>query len=92
MNRANYIIVAESRKALIIQDIGPWDRYPSVTNDAEDVVRELVGRGFLPEGRRLFYCDSDGQLDEILVKDGQFVGFAPWPGPSTAEEKKSHEL
>jgi len=83
MNRkANYIIVEDDHQrgaALVIKDVGPWDQHPSVTNDAENVVRSLVAQGHLPEGRRLLYYDSDGRLDEILVKDGQFVGFAPGP-------------
>lgn len=47
----------------------------SVTNDAESVVESLVREGLLPDGRRLFYYDSEGQLDEITHKDGVFVGF-----------------
>jgi hypothetical protein len=51
----------------------------SVTNDAEAVVESLTREGLLPTNRRLFYYDSDGQLDEIIHKDGEFVGFAPGP-------------
>jgi hypothetical protein len=61
---------------LYIRDLGPWDKYPTVTNDAENVVRRLQGMGLLPKGRRLYYYDSEGILDEILVKDGTFAGFA----------------
>jgi hypothetical protein len=28
---------------------------------------------------RIFYFDSSGDLDELLVKDGRFAGFAPGP-------------
>ena len=62
---------------LVIRDLGPWDRHMTVTNDAENVVAELVSEGLLPLGRLLHYYDSDGQLDQLLVKDGRFVGFAP---------------
>lgn len=80
MNRnANYTIVAVGLDRVVIRDVGPWDKYLSVTNDAENVVRELAGNALLRPGRRLFYYDSDGQLDEILFKDGQFIGFAPGP-------------
>jgi len=84
MNRkANYIIVGYDRHypgaPLVIKDVGPWDQHPTVTNDAENVVQSLVAQGYLPGGRRLLYYDSDGRLDELLVKDGQFVGFAPGP-------------
>ncbi len=75
--RANYIILGSDPNLIIIRDVGPWDQHPSVTNDAENVVRELVAKGLLTPGRRLFYYDSDGILDEILIKDGAFAGFAP---------------
>lgn len=57
---------------IVIRDLGPWDRYTTVTNDAENVVAELA-----PElkGRRLYYFDSDGRLDQIVIKDGRFAGF-----------------
>jgi hypothetical protein len=51
----------------------------SVTNDAEAVIESLVREGLLPAGRRLFYYDSDGGLDEITHKNGAFVDFAPGP-------------
>jgi len=80
MNRsANYVIVAVGPDRIVIRDVGPWHEYMTVTNDAENVVRELTVQDLLPAGRRLFYYDSDGRLDEILVKDGTFVGFAPGP-------------
>lgn len=81
--RARYVVVEDdflSEEPLVIQDVGPWDRHPTITNDAEAVVAELVARGELPSGRRLFYIDSEGQKDEILVKDGRFAGFAPGGG------------
>ncbi len=52
----------------------------SVTNDAEFVVRQLWTRGLLPDGRRLFYYDSEGYLDELLRDRGKFRGFKPGPG------------
>jgi hypothetical protein len=73
--RANYEVV-ECSEILVVRDLGPWDRHPTVTNDAENVVAELVASGKL-NGQRLFYYDSEGRLDEILVKDGKFAWFAP---------------
>lgn len=66
-------------RPLVIRDIGPWDRYRTVTNDAEAVVEALVKAGRLPEGRRLLYFDSEGDLDEIIVKNGKFAGFKAGP-------------
>jgi len=92
INHANYgiinpqatsILVGEN--ILLIKDLGPWDLYPTVTNDANYVVEELVWCGHLREGQRLFYYDSDGSVDELLVKNGKFAGFAP--GPSTLSKR-----
>lgn len=86
--RANYEIVPKSETpssllamglTLVIRDLGPWDRYPTVTNDVEKVVRELVDFGYLEPTARLFYWDSDGRLDQILVVGGQFYGFKAGP-------------
>ena len=62
---------------LIIRDVGPWNKCFSVTNDAEGVVELLVKSGFLDNNRRLFYYDSENDLDELVIKDGKFVGFLP---------------
>jgi hypothetical protein len=77
MRNAQYLIVEdEPNKPLIIQDIGPWDEFLTVTNDAEQVVEALVKEGRLPAGRRLLYFDSEyPDLDELLVRDGKFAGF-----------------
>lgn len=77
--QSRYEIVSNTPgSTLVIRDIGHMD-HRSVTNDAENVVADLVANGFLLAGRRLFYYDSMGQLDELLIKDGRFVGFAPGP-------------
>jgi len=44
----------------------------SVTNDAENVVEYLYN---LYGNRRIFYIDSEGILDELKHKNGNFVGF-----------------
>lgn len=74
MRRANYEVVTDNADMLIIRDLGPWDQHPTVTNDAEQVVEELAAQ---LGKRRLFYIDSEGQIDELAVKDGRFAGFAP---------------
>ncbi len=61
----------------VIRDVGNGNM--SVTNDAEDVVRRLIDVRALKPGQRLLYFDSDGQLDELKIKDGKFAGFAPGP-------------
>ena len=72
--------VEDGQTFLVIRDVGPWDVYKTVTNAAEYVVDTLFETGALKEGMRLRYYDSEGDLDEILVADGKFAGFAPGPG------------
>ena len=76
MTRCIYSIIRndEGQNILYIRD---EDVGMSVTNDAENVVAELFENGLLNNGKRLFYYDSEGQLDEILHEEGKFTGFAP---------------
>ena len=77
MKRSNYSIIKnDPKQSLYIKDIGPWDLYLSVTNDAEQVIQELVELGQLPTGRRLYCIDSMNIMGELLIKDGKFAGFA----------------
>jgi len=79
IRRSNYLVEQRTPDRLVIRDIGPWDRYATVTNDAEAVVAALSSGGFLPPGCRLYYYDSDGRLDEIVVEHGRFVRFCSVP-------------
>lgn len=72
-NRSDYRIAKETDSYIYIEDLDLGNR--SVTNDAELVVMDLFPR---LKGRRLLYKDSMGEVDEILIKNGQFAGFAPW--------------
>ncbi len=73
-------------KALIISDMSDTSGGPTITNSAEKIVKELFERGWLEEGRRLFYFDTDNDLDEIIIKDGAFRGFAPGPKSGNAHD------
>jgi len=74
--QANYDIVADPiGGALVIRDVGPWDKFMTITNAAEEVVAELIVKGRLAPGRRLLYFDSEGELTELLIKQGKFIGF-----------------
>lgn len=65
MNRsAQYEIVEDTPEKLVLQDLGPWDRHFTITNDAENVVNGLRSR---LNGRKLFYYDSENELTEIVV-------------------------
>jgi len=81
--RCKFEVVTVERDAVTIRDIGHGQM--TVTNDAENVVAELVKSDLLPPGRRLFYYDSAGELDEMLLHNGRFAGFAPGPRATSAK-------
>jgi excisionase family DNA binding protein len=81
---ANFRIESVDAEKMVIRDLGPWDQHFSVTNDAAGVVARMVP--LLGDDRRLFYYDSNGDLDEILLKDGRFVGFRVGPRAALAEK------
>jgi hypothetical protein len=72
--RAQWGVAFAEARAVILNDVGPHDMYPTITNDAEAVVADLASS---LEGRRLFYVDTEGRVDELLVAGGKFAGFAP---------------
>ncbi len=74
--KANYVVRERTKERIVLEDTGPRDRYMTITNAAETTVAE-VERDFGIGNRKLFYYDSDGELTELVVKDGKFVRFAP---------------
>lgn len=70
--RARYEIVSRTADQLTIRDMN-GDR--TVTNDAEHVVAQLLLRGDLTPGMKLFYYDSAQALDEIMFTADGFTGF-----------------
>ena len=73
----SFEVVRVERDAVTIRDL---NRGKSVTNDAERVVAQLRAFELLTPGRRLFYYDSMGDLDEIVWNECGVVGFKPGPG------------
>lgn len=49
----------------------------SVTNDAEAVIRDLVGFGIDVDKRQIIYRDSEGEWYVLRTQLGAFVGFMP---------------
>ncbi len=82
MRHAEYTVDEVTEDRVVITDVGHLGDHPTITNDAKHVVERLILGGHLLPGRRLFYYDSDGALDELLVSwpSGRFAGFAPGPG------------
>lgn len=81
MNLPNYEIVADSSQSLILRDVGPWDRHPTITNGINQLLPVLIQRGILNNDKRLFYYDSEGDFGELLHRDGEFLGFKPAIAP-----------
>ena len=71
--QANFYIVSETQDRVVFEDLGPWDKHLTITNDAENVVERLLPK---LKGRKLLYYDSAGELAELVIKDGKFFTFA----------------
>lgn len=69
---ANYEIFGTGPGLVILRDLGPWSVHLTITNDAERVVREVAAKY---PGRKIIYYDSEGDLTELIVKDGEFGGL-----------------
>lgn len=75
---AEFKIVEITDDHLIVADVGHAYGCLTVTNDVNRVVSSLHHKtGFLPNDRRLFYYDSEGDLCEVLHTDGRFIGWRP---------------
>ncbi len=73
MNSAKFEVVRSDNGTVVLRDVGPWSKHPTVTNDAEQVVESL---GNWVGSRRLLYYDSDGELTELKHEGTRFTGFA----------------
>lgn len=81
---ARFRITSFEPDRIVIRDVGPWSKHKTITNDAEGVIKRLDPA----PGQRVFYYDSEGNLDELVHEDGKFVRFAP--GPSMQERFPGH--
>ena len=72
MKRSNYKIVSQTSDMIELVDLGPWNQYLTITNDAENVIADLAP---ILNGRRVFYEDSEGEVTELLHNNGVFTGF-----------------
>ncbi len=69
--------------SIVIRDVGHAEGRPSITNDAEAVVAAMLrimdALGDPRETTRVFYIDSDGQMDELVHDGAMFTGFKVGP-------------
>lgn len=71
MSRAKYAIDEVTERFIYLTDL---DQGCSITNDAEQVVREVV----LKYGnKRILYFDTMENQDELCHNNGVFTHFAP---------------
>ena len=74
MVKSNFTINSQTDEYIYIINNG-GENHKSVTNDLENVVKYLFDNYNL-NNRRLIYCDSDGNNDEILHDGkGKFASF-----------------
>jgi hypothetical protein len=69
--------------------INEHDTGRSVTNDAENVINDLVRQGFDLSPYHAIYKDTRGIWDQILVdRTGRFAGFSSrFPDPTGAKQR-----
>jgi hypothetical protein len=76
MLKSNFIINRITPEVVELEDIGPWDQYRTITNDAEAVVAYLHQKQILTPEKQIIYTDSDGEWTEIYHDGvGNFEGF-----------------
>lgn len=75
--KCNFVIEANYLTYLLVKDVGPWDKYKSITNDVENLVEFLYERGMLHSNKVFEYIDSEGEKCRIQHLDGKFVSFSP---------------
>lgn len=82
--RAVYHVVEEdfTGDRVVLRDVGPWDRRPTVTNDADAVVADLLATSRVNRSGRIYYFDSCGEPNELRHDGTRFIGFGPWSGVS----------
>lgn len=75
--RAQWSTERVTEDTIWIVDVG-HDTGKSVTNDAENVVRQVVN---LYGNKKIMYCDSDGSWDQLVHDSGEFKAFRPGVPP-----------
>ena len=74
-NHAVYSIENETDTFVYIRDCGNHSKCKTVTNDIEWVVTDLDDSIENLENKRIFYMDSEGQIDEVIHNGKTFVSF-----------------
>lgn len=83
MYGADYSIVAQTDAFVLIKDDDMGG--VSITNDAEGVVKRVNSDVGGLGNRQLYYVDSSGDIDELMQRDAEFIGFN-----ACTDEQKEH--
>lgn len=75
--RFAYEVRRDESDAIWIEDLSNSVGCMSVTNAAEEVIQDLIANGLLSPGKRVYYTDTDGNIDELCHNGVAFTGFAP---------------
>ena len=74
--KSNFTIIHNSPELIVLYDLGPWDHFSTITNDAEAVVQYLFKSGQATGTKQIVYHDSEGEAKRLLHDGrGNFVGF-----------------
>jgi hypothetical protein len=75
--RSNFTILTNTTQVIVLEDLGPWDTYKTITNEAEAVVKYLFKSGQATGTKQIVYCDSDGENTKLNHNGmGNFTGFS----------------
>lgn len=73
--KASYSIEWSNNKAILIKDLALIKGTMSITNDAEEVIENLIMTGRIRD--RVFYRDTNGDVDELVHDGKEFKAFMP---------------
>jgi L-lactate utilization protein LutB len=72
-NHAVFEIIQNTKSFIFIKDTGHMN-HKSVTNDVEYVLEQLAAETNI-KGKRIFYADSQNEIDEIIHSGTHFSHF-----------------
>ncbi len=80
MNRNSNFSMRVVCGGIFIEDLGPWDKYPSVTNNIKNVIKIVDQKLQLLYHRRVedypvIYLDSLGEFSGIVINKNNFDEF-----------------
>ena len=74
--RSNFTILTNTAQVIVLEDLGPWDHFKTITNEAEAVVKYLFKSGQATGTKQIVYFDSDYIATELCHDGkGNFTGF-----------------